>query len=129
MQSHKCASEVGTADVRVGERGNVLPDVRDILCVSCTGSTFVWVRYVGQVPAHWDYLGSIPPQGGPQTDGAETTDGNGWEVGVPPYGRGDGGSRPTGGRVLRIPPPDQSHTVHRYHIHYEYLTGGGYMPG
>ena len=69
--------EVGAADTGDGERGIVCPDVGDVLCCGGTGGSVVWVEDVGYVPAHWEDLGRLPPQGGPQTDGVATVEGTG----------------------------------------------------
>ena len=60
--------EVVAADKGVGERGSVLPDFGNVLFGSCAGSLILLVVDVGYVPTHWEELGRLPPQGGPQTD-------------------------------------------------------------
>ena len=46
---------------------------------------------MGDNNTHWKRLGWIPPQGGPQSDGTATLEGDLLEVGVSPAGGGDGG--------------------------------------
>ena len=53
---------------------------------------------------YWEEFGRLPPQGGLQTDGTATTEGNRWEVGVSSSVRGDGGGEIAGGGELRLPP-------------------------
>ena len=60
--------EVVAADKGVGERGSVLPEFGNVLFGSCAGSLVLLVVDVGYVPTHWEDLGRLPPQGGPQTD-------------------------------------------------------------
>ena len=79
------AEEVGAADVVVGERGSGCLDVSDVIRCGGTGCSIVWVRYVGYVPAHLEYLGRLPPQGEPHNDRAKNMGGTGWDVGVLPY--------------------------------------------
>ena len=62
--------EVGAAYAGVGKRWSVCPDVSFFLCGSCAGRPVVWVRDVIYFTAHWEDLGRITTQGGPQTDGA-----------------------------------------------------------
>ena len=60
------------------------------LCGICAGRPVVWVRDVRYFTVNWEDIGRIPPQGGPQTVRASTTEGTGWNVGVPPAGGGEG---------------------------------------
>ena len=60
-------------------------------CGSYSGIPVVWVRDVRYFTAHWEDLGRITPQGGPQTDGESASEGTGWYVGVPPASGGEGG--------------------------------------
>ena len=87
--------EVVAAYEGVGNRWSVCLDVEFFLCGSCVGRPLLWVRYVRYFTDHWEDLGWITPQGGLQTDGASTEEGNGWYVGVPPAGGGEGGGVPT----------------------------------
>ena len=74
MQPYTGGVEVVAAYVGVWCRGSVLPDVRYFICASCAGSPVVWVGDVRYVPAHWEYLRRLTPQGGPHSDGAEIVD-------------------------------------------------------
>ena len=84
---------------------------------------------VGYVPAHWDELVWLPPQGIPKTYGTAKAEGNGWDVGVTPSGGRNGGCRPVGGGDLSCPPTERSRTVHCNQAHYELVSGGGATPG
>ena len=68
---------------------------------------------------HWEDLGRITPQGGPQNYGASAAEVTGWYVGVPFDGGGEGGGMPTRGGDLHLPLLEQSITVHHYQSHYE----------
>ena len=93
------------------------------------GGSEVLVRDVGNDTAHWEGVGRIPPQGGPQTDGTEISEVEGWEVGVPPSGGSDGGIGVTGGGDLHLPPPEHSFAVHCNRAHYGPVSGGGEASG
>ena len=58
----------------VGKRGSIIPDVRDFKCGICAGGPVLWVIGVRYFITHWEELGRITPQGGPQTDGASTAE-------------------------------------------------------
>ena len=83
-----------TYDV-VGKIGSECPDVGFLLCGSCAGRPVLWVRDVRSFTAHWEDLGRITPQGGPQNYGASAAEVTGWYVGVPFDGGGEGGGVPT----------------------------------
>ena len=116
-------------DAGIGEKGTRCPDVRDVICCSGAGGTFLWVIDVGYVTVHWEDIGRIPLQGGPHTDGAEITEGTGWDVGVPPSGRGDCGGGPTRDGYLCCLTTEHSRTVHHDQAHYGPVYGGVEMPG
>ena len=124
---------MGTADMDIGERGSKCLDAGNVLGFGGTGGYFIWVGDVGYVPTHWEDLGRLPPQGGPQTDGAATTDGNGWYMGVPFADGGDGGGdgggddRPEGGGDLRHLLPEHSKKVNFDQAHYGPVSGDGAM--
>ena len=46
---------------------------------------------------HWEGVGRIPPQGGPQADREESLESKGWCMDITPTGGLDGGDRATGG--------------------------------
>ena len=69
---------MGPADVGVGEIGSGYLDVGSVLCCGATGGSFIWYRNVDFILTHWDELERIPPQGGPQTDGAKTAERGRW---------------------------------------------------
>ena len=73
-------AEVKASDAVVGDRGSRQLDVGYVLHCSSAGSHVIWVGDMGYVPAHWQYLGCIPPHGGLQTDGEATTEKTGWDV-------------------------------------------------
>ena len=123
------AEEVGVADAVFGERGRIFPEFGVVLRCSGSGSLVIWVRNVSYVPVHWEDLGWLPPQAGPQTDRMATTEGTVWYVVVPPTGRCYGEGRPAGGVDLRIPPPEHSFTENCNQVHYGPVSGGGETPG
>ena len=55
---------------------------------------------MGYDTAYWKGFGRIPPQGGPQDDGATTLERAGQWMGVSPTGRSDGGGGIIGGGYL-----------------------------
>ena len=76
------ALEVGESGAGVGEIRSGYLDSGNALRGIFTGGPVIQVRDVGAVPAHWEDLGRIPPQDGPQTVGVETKERNGWELGI-----------------------------------------------
>ena len=130
-QPNMAAEEVGLDDAGAWERGSICPDVGCILGCGGTGGYFIWVGDVGYVlsPVNWEKLWRLPTHGVLQTDGAETVEGNGWDVGVSPTGRGDGGGRPARGWYLRLSPPEHSRTLHSYHVHYVPVSSSGATSG
>ena len=72
---------------------------------SGSGVHAVWFGDMGDYTAHWEFLGRIPSQGGPQADRTTTSDRTGRWVGISPTGRSDGGGGIKGGGYLRLPPP------------------------
>ena len=57
----------------------------------------VRVGDLGDNPLHWEGVGRIPPQGGPQADREESLESKGWCMDITPTGGLDGGDRATGG--------------------------------
>ena len=119
---------MGEYDVVVGERGIGLLDAGDVLRCGGTGSSVPWVGDVGYVPAHWEDLGQLPPQGGPQIDKAENAEGSGWELGVHPTVGGYGVGGTVGGGYLRQLPPEHSCTVHCSQYQYIPMSSGRATP-
>ena len=64
----------------------------------------MWFGDVGYEPAHWEYTGRIPLQGGLQVDREVAKGEDGWDVGLPPTGGGNGRGGHTGGGDLCCPP-------------------------
>ena len=64
------------------------------------------------VPTHWDERGLLPHQGVQQTDRTKTVEGDGWDMVVPPAGRGGGRGSTIGGGDLHLPTLEQNHIVH-----------------
>ena len=64
----KGAPEVVTTVQGIGKGGRGCPDARKNLCGGDKGGSDVWIGNVGADNAHWEGLGRIPPQGGPQAD-------------------------------------------------------------
>ena len=52
--------------------GRVCLDLGNYICDGSQGGIAVWVGDVDDNNTYWEGLGSIPPQGGPQSDGAAT---------------------------------------------------------
>ena len=69
MKPQTVEAELGVDDVVVGERVNGCTEFRGVLCCSGEVSTVIWDGDMGYVSAHWEDLGRLPPQGGPQTYG------------------------------------------------------------
>ena len=115
---------MGTTVQGVGKGGHGLPDTRNNLRGSGPGGPAVWVGDMGDENLHWDGVGRIPPQGGPQADGTETSEGEGCEVVVSSTDRSNVGGGVTGGGDPRLPPTEHSHTVHRDQTHYGNVSGG-----
>ena len=63
MQPYMGAAEVGATDADVSERGIACLDVGDGLRCSGAGSLVLWVIDMLYVTAHWEDVGTIPPQG------------------------------------------------------------------
>ena len=72
-----------------------------------------------------EVLGQIPPQYGLQDDGEATLESTVLWIGVSPDEGSDGGGGITGGRYIRLPPPEHSRTAHYEQAHYELVSGGG----
>ena len=105
---------MGTTVHGVGKGGSGFLDLVNNLRVGVPGGPVVWVVYVGDDTIHWEVVGMVPPQGGPQADGAVTSEEEVREVGVSTSGGSDGRGGVTGGGDLRLPPPEHSRTVHYY---------------
>ena len=112
-----------------GKGGVIFLDAGTVLCWGGTYGTFIWVRYVCHVPVHCEYDGRLPPQGVTQVDGAESKEGDIWDIGLNPTGRGNIGGRHKGCVDLRRPPPEYGHTIHYNRDHYGPVSGGGATPG
>ena len=67
---------------------------------------------MGPDSAHEESGGRIPPQGGPQDDGAATVERTGLSLVLPPAGVYYGRGGFSGGVDLRLPPPEHSHAVY-----------------
>ena len=80
-------------------------------------------------PPHWEVVGRIPPQGGPQADVEATSAREGWRVGIPPSGGCNGGGGAAGVVDLHLPPPEHSFTVYCDQAHYGPVSGGGAETG
>ena len=63
----------------------------------------VRVGDLGDNPLHWEGVGRIPPQGGPQADRVETLAKEVSRMGIPPSEGCDGGGGTAEGGDLRIP--------------------------
>ena len=79
---------------------------------------------MGDDAAHWEGVGRIPPQGGPQAERGETLERGGQSVDITPSGGRDGGSGTAGCGYLRLLRPEHGHTVHCDQAHYGPVSGG-----
>ena len=79
---------------------------------------------MGDEVAHWEGVGQIQPQGGPQADREATSEREGRSVGIPPVGGRDGGSGTEGGEYLSLSYPEHGCTVHYNQAHYGPVSGG-----
>ena len=68
---------MGATGKGVGKRRHRFPGLGKDMCVGGTGILAVWVGYMVADTAHWEVLGRISPQGGPQADMTETVEGGG----------------------------------------------------
>ena len=103
---------MGAVDLDIEQGGSGCPDIgTDLLGGSAIGNA-VRVRDMGPDTAHEEGVGRIPPQGGPQADGAETAEGMGRRMVLPPAGGCDGRGGFAGHGDLRLPPPEHSRAVY-----------------
>ena len=103
---------MGAADSYIDQVGSGCPYIGTDLLGSGTIGTYVQVIDMGPDAAHEEGIGRIPPQGGPQADGAETAEGVGWRLVLPPARGCDGGGVFEGGRDLRLLPPEHSSAIY-----------------
>ena len=66
-----------------GKRGFGCPDLGPDILGGGTVGIVVRVKDVGDNPTHWEDVGRIIPQGGPQADREATLDREGWFVDTP----------------------------------------------
>ena len=96
--------KVGIPVKGAGTRGCGLQESGDILQVIITGGANLRVRYVGDLPTHWEDSGRISSPGDPTTyGGAANTEGR-WELDLPTTGSRKDRSRLGGCGDLRCPP-------------------------
>ena len=86
-----------------GEGGCRYSDVGDVPRCSGAGVPYLWLVDAGYFQTHWEDAGQLLPQGVMHFDGAASEEEDGWDVGLPPTGRVNGGVRPKGGGDLRHP--------------------------
>ena len=113
----------------VGKGGRGCPDLGDNLHGGGSGGYVVWFRDVGNDTAHWGASEMIPSQGGPQADGAATSERKVQWVSISPAGGSDDRCRIIGGGDLRLPPSENSHTLYCGQAHYGPVSGGGEASG
>ena len=117
-------AEVGESDAGIEQVGCGCLDLgTDILCGGSVGPV-VRVRDVGDDAAHWEGVGKIPPQVSLQADREATSEREVRSVDINLTGGRDGTSGPSGVGDLRLPPPEQGHTVHCDQAHYIPVSGG-----
>ena len=103
---------MGAADSDIDQEGNGCPDIGTYLLGSGAIGLDVRVRDMGTDTVHEEGVGRIPPQGGPQADGAETAEGAGRRRDLLPDGGCDGGDGFSGGGDLCLPPPEHSSSIY-----------------
>ena len=96
---------MGSADSDIYQGSIRCPCVGTGLLGGSAISNDVRVRDMGPDAAHEEGVGRIPPQGVPKPDRAETAEGTGQRLGLPPAGGCDGGGRFAGGGDSRLQPP------------------------
>ena len=79
---------------------------------------------MGDDTPHWEGLGRILPQGGPQADGEATSEREVWCMGLPPSGGRDGGGGIVGGGYPCLPPSEKSCTIYYDQAYYGYVSSG-----
>ena len=67
---------------------------------------------MGPDAAYEEGIGRIPPQGGPQADGAAAMEEVGQRLGLTPYGGCDGVGRVAGVGDLRLSSPEHSSAIY-----------------
>ena len=116
---------MGEADAGIEQGGGGCRDLGpDILGGGSVGPV-VQVIHMDDDAAHWEGVGRIPPQGGPQADREATSEREGRSVDIPPSGGRDDGSGTSGGGDLRLPTPEHVRTVNCNQDHYGPVSGGG----
>ena len=95
---------MGTYVYVIEQEGCGCLDLGENLCNGVSEGHAVWVRDMGDNTAHWEGLGRIPSQGGPQADGKITSEKIGGWMGVYPNGGRDDGGGITGGEDLHLLP-------------------------
>ena len=89
-----------------------MPDIGTYLLAGSSIGHSVRVRDMGPDAAHKEGVGRIPPQGGPQADGAATVEGAGRRLGLTPYGGCDGRGGFAGGGYLCLLPQEHSRAIY-----------------
>ena len=84
---------------------------------------------MGHDTTHWEGMGKIIPQGGPQDYGEATTEKTVWSTGLSLSIRYDGGDRIAGGGKLSLILIENSRTVYCNQAHYGPVYGGGAEAG
>ena len=84
---------------------------------------------MGHDTTHWEGMGKIIPQGGPQDYGEATTERTVWSTGLSLSIRYDGGDRIAGGGNLSLILIENSRTVYCNQAHYGPVYGGGAEAG
>ena len=77
---------MGATDESSGKRGCRCLYLGTNILGNGTVSVGVWVGDMGDDPTHWEGVGRIPPQGGPQADGEAALAGEGQCVDINPAG-------------------------------------------
>ena len=120
---------MGAADWDIEQVGCGCPELGTYLLGNGSVGHAVRVRNVGHYTPHWECLGNIPPQGGPQAYREATSERKVRHIGIPPARGHNGGCGITGGGYLRLPSLEHSHIVYCNQAHYGPVSGGGAEAG
>ena len=97
--------------MNIEQGGKECPEISTDLLGGSTICNAVRVRYMGPDAANEEGVGWIPPQGGPQADGAATTEETGQRLGLPQAEGCNERGRFTGGGYLYLPKQEHSCAV------------------
>ena len=97
QKPEKGKAVVGVTDKGSGKKGDGCPDLGPYILGGGTVGIVVRLGDVVDDPTHWEGVGRIPTQGGPQADREVTSAREIWCVDISPAGVCDGGGGAAGG--------------------------------